>query len=95
MIFVGLEKGHKQSRHMFQYHQKQNLQRRTIKSLKSNPMHSTNPIPQHPHKKKLYPKNFIHLSPQNKANCKHLKFPRILPSKQTNYLAKLMDFVLY
>jgi len=53
------------------------------------------PNPPTPPQKKLYPKNFIHLSPQNKANCKHLKFPRILPSKQTNYLAKLMDFVLY
>jgi len=69
----------------------QNLQRRTIKSLKSSPMHSTNPTPQ-----KNYIQKTSYICPHRiKLIATPLIFPRILPSKQTKYLAKLVDFLLY
>jgi hypothetical protein len=69
----------------------QNLQIRAAESLKSSPMHSTNPTP--PPQKNYIQKTSYICPDRIKLNAKPLIFTRILPSKQTEYLVKLVDFV--
>jgi hypothetical protein len=71
----------------------QNLQIRAIESLKSSPMHSTNPTTTTPPKKNYIQKTSYICPHRRKLIAKPLIFTRILPSKQTKYLVKLVDFV--
>jgi len=97
MIFFGLEKGHNQSWYIFQYHQKQNTKIfREEQSRAWNPAPCTTPTQPPNTPQKNYIQKTSYICPHRiKLTATPLIFPRILPSKQTKYLAKLVDFLLY